>query len=171
MISEFKHILLSGKPCMIHDDFKPCMDLFCRYLELTGCSALINSSYRPDTNVNGAIVKPATKGNHLVGCAIDCNILDKKMVLWTSAMLRVFCPELPEFNPKINNEVLTLINLVRRSHTLRWGGDFHPDRKGNTDPVHFDNAINIRSPKRWQEIYDEIHNPQQPVPPMPDVAL
>ena len=65
------------------------------------------------------------------------------------------------YNPKITNEVLTLINLVRRSKTLRWGGDFNPDRKGNTDPVHFDDYLNGRNPERWDEIYNELHQEQQ----------
>jgi len=161
MIQEFTHKLLSGKPCMIHDEFIPAMQLFCRYLELSGCKALITSSYRETTQVAGAIVKPATRGNHLVGCAIDCNIYDKKNVLWDSAALNVFSPESKTYNPKITNEVLTLINLVRRSKTLRWGGDFNPDRKGNTDPVHFDDYLNGRNPERWDEIYNELHQEQQ----------
>ena len=157
MIQKFKHNLLSGKDCMIHDEFKDGMELFCRYLELAGCKALITSSYRENTQVAGAIVKPATRGNHLVGCAIDCNIYDKKNVLWNSDALNVFSPESKTYNPKITGEVLMLINLIRRCNFLRWGGDFHPDRKGNTDPVHFDNALNIKSPTRWDEIYNEIH--------------
>lgn len=157
MIKEFAHKLLSGKPCMIHDEFIGSMQLFCRYLELSGCKALITSSYRETTVVGGAIVKPATRGNHLIGCAIDCNIYDKSNKLWNSTALNVFSPEHKDYNPKITGEVLMLINLVRRSNSLRWGGDFHPDRKGNTDPVHFDNAINITSPKKWDEIYKQLN--------------
>lgn len=142
---------------MIHPDFVPSMDLFCRYLEIVKCSALITSSFRETTKVPGAIVVPAVKGNHLIGHAIDCNIYDSKKTLWTSAMLNQFSPEHKEYNPKLNSEVLQLLNLVRRSKILRWGGDFHPDRKGNTDPVHFDDALNIRNLKRWDEIYKEIH--------------
>ena len=142
MIQEYKHKLLSGKPCMIHADFIPSMDLFCRYLELTGCSALINSAYREDSkNIKGAIVTPSKISNHFVGCAIDCNIFDKKKTLWSSKMLEV---------PKA--EVLTLIGLVRRSKLLRWGGDFQV-----RDTVHFDNALNILNKKRWDEIYEELH--------------
>lgn len=157
IIVEYKNKLLSGKPCMVCLDFIPAMDLFCRYLEIVKCTAVINSSYRENTEVKGAIVKPATRGNHLVGCAIDCNIIDKTGELWDSKELRVFCPDLPEYNPNKRADVLTLINLVRRSKTLRWGGDFTPDRKGNTDPVHFDNALNINNPKRWDEIYAQLN--------------
>jgi len=138
---EYKHKLLSGKPCMIHADFIPAMDLFCRYLEIVGCSALINSSYRNNTDVKGAIVKPAKVSNHLVGCAIDCNIYDKKKVLWNSEMLKT---------PKL--EVLQFINLIRRSNTLRWGGDFQV-----IDSVHFDNGINIKNRKRYDEIINELY--------------
>lgn len=143
MIREYKHPLLSGKPCMIHTDFIPCMDLFCRYLEIVKCSALITSSYRPNADkINGAIVKPARRSNHMVGCAIDCNIYDSKKALWNSTMLKT-----------PTGEVLQLINLVRRSKLLRWGGDFE-----TIDSVHFDSGINISNPKRWDEIYTEINS-------------
>ena len=137
---QYKHKLLTGD-CLIHEDFVPSMDLFCRYLEIVKCSAIINSSFRKDANVKGAIVTPATKSNHMVGCAIDCNILDSKNVLWNSEKME-----------KPKDEVLQFINLVRRSKLLRWGGDFK-----TIDTVHFDNALNINSPTRWQEIYIELH--------------
>ncbi len=143
MIQEYKHILLSGKLCMIHDEFVPAMDLFCRYLEIVGCSAYINSSYRENSDhITGAVVPPATMSNHFVGHAIDCNIYDKAKQLWSSEML---------LTP--SNEVLQLINLVRRSTILRWGGDFH----GAPDSVHFDDALNIKVPAKWHEIYNELH--------------
>lgn len=161
MIQEYKNELLSGKPCLIHEDFIPAMDLFCQYLKIAGCKFIVTSAYDPNhLSLNakqGAIVAPATHGNHLIGNAIDGNLIDKSGKIWTSEMMKVFCVELPQYNSKIINEILVFINLVRRSSILRWGGDFHPDRKGNTDPVHWDNALNIRSPKRWQEIYDELH--------------
>lgn len=143
MIIEFKHKLISGKPCMVHSEFFPAMDLFCRYLELSGCSAHINSSYREkEDHLSGAIVEPATMGNHYIGHAFDCNIYDKKKKMWTSDEMKT---------PK--DEVLVLINLVRRSTGLRWGGDFI-----KPDTVHFDDATNIKFPKRWHDIYDQLHS-------------
>jgi len=153
MIQEYKHPLLSGKPCMIHTDFVPSMDLFCRYLEITGCKFFGTSWFRDDTKVKGAIVVPAKRGNHLIGFAGDGNIIDKKGELWNSKDLKVFTPEEVAKKSPPNNEVLQFINLVRRSKLLRWGGDFN-----TPDEVHFDTPLNITNPQRWDEIYKEIHS-------------
>lgn len=153
MIQEYKHRLLTGKTCMVHTDFIPAMDLFCRYLEIVKCSASINSSYRPNANnINGAVVTPARRSNHMVGCGIDANLVDSKGKMWSSEMMEVFCPESSKYNTKIVNEISQFLNLIRRSRTLRYGGDFR-----TPDPIHYDNAINISNPKRWDEIYAEIN--------------
>lgn len=157
MIQEYKHKLLLGKPCMVHADFIPAMDLFCRYLEIVKCTAHINSSYRANAdNIKGAVVTPARRSNHMIGCAIDCNLIDSKGKMWSSKEMEVFCPESPQYNPKIINEIAQFLNLIRRSKTLRYGGDFK-----TPDPIHFDNGINVSNPKRWDEIYTEINKPKQ----------
>lgn len=154
MIAEYKNPLISGKTLMCHPFFVPALDLFCQYLKVTGCSVLITSSFREDTNVKGAIVTPAQMSNHLVGCAFDCNIFDKKKKLWNSEALGIFAPEHPKYDHTIVNEILQLLMLVRRSSTLRWGGDF----RNNPDVVHFDNAINIKNEIKWKELYKEINS-------------
>lgn len=142
IIRNYTNPLLLGKVCQIVDDFVPAMDLLVRYLKQTGCRALITSSLRYDTNVARAIVEPAKMSNHMVGCAIDCNVYDKNGRLWNSTHLR---------SPQ--DEVLDLINAVRHSVIMRWGGDFK-----KIDTVHFDNAINLKNPKRWRELYAEIQS-------------
>lgn len=152
MIQEFKHPLLSGKPCMINEEFTLVMGLFCRYLEIVKCSAVITSSYRPNAeNIKGAIVTPARRSNHMVGCGIDCNLVDSKGRVWNSEDLEVFAPESKKYNPKIINEISQFLGLIRRSHSLRWGGDFK-----DFDTVHFDNSINVTNPKHWDELYASI---------------
>lgn len=156
MIVEFKHKLLKGKPCMVHTVFIPAMELFCRYLEIVKCSADINSSYRPNANnINGAVVTPARRSNHMIGCGIDANLHDSKGKEWSSEDMEVFCPESKKYNPKITGEILTFLNLIRRSKTLRYGGDFR-----TPDPIHYDNGINIIDPKRWDKMYAEIWKKQ-----------
>lgn len=153
MIQEYKHELLSGKPCMVHSEFVPVMDLFCQYLKISGCKASINSSFRMNSNhIQGAIVAPVSMSNHFIGHAIDCNIIDKTGNFWTSEMLEQFAPESPKYNPSLTNEILMLINLVRRSTTLRWGGDFKI-----FDTIHFDDSTNLKNSKRWHKLYDELH--------------
>lgn len=145
MIREYTHPLLIGKKCLIHDDFVPGMDMLCQYLKIAECSLSVNSSFRLNSDhLQGAIVKPATHSDHFIGCAVDANIIDSKGKMWTSEEM---------LQPTA--EVLMFINLVRRSPLLRWGGDFH----SAPDSIHFDNGLNIKNPVRWQEIYDELHNP------------
>jgi len=144
MIQEYKHPLLLNGPCFVHFEFLPYMASFCKALEETGCKAWLTSSYRKTTNVPGAIVSPAKMSNHLIGHAIDCNIIDKNGTLWNSGLLK---------NP--TGEVKEFINKVI-SKGIRWGGFFTPDKNGKTDPVHFDDGMNIHDPIHWQEIYDDI---------------
>ena len=145
MILPYTHPLLKGKPCLVHQYFVPSMDLFCRYLEICKLEAHVNSSHRTNTNVSGAIVKPAKVSNHLVGCAIDVNIIEDGKMLSSAVMT------------KPTNRFLQFVGLVRRSDILRWGGDFSPDENGKTDPVHFDIAINIRNRKKYDEIINELY--------------
>lgn len=123
---------------MVNTDFLYFMDDFCRNLKVCGCHALITSTFRTTTIIHGAIVKPAKVSNHLVGHGIDCNIYDASGHFWSHK-------ELAE--PK--DEVLEFIQLMRMMG--RWGGDFK-----TPDTIHFDDGLNLKDPKRWKEIYDEV---------------
>jgi hypothetical protein len=156
MIQAYKHPLLTGKDCYIHTDFVPGMDMFVRFLEASGCKASVNCSYDPNhlslTPADGAIVKPASHGDHLVGCAIDCNLIDKTGHKWTSGEMEVFAPESKNYKPSTpGNGVIEFINMIRNSKVLRWGGDFM-----KFDTIHYDNNLYLRNPARWQEIIDEL---------------
>jgi hypothetical protein len=78
--------------------------------------------------VQGAIVTPATRSNHLAGHAIDMNVRSGGR-LYTSADLGNLqsCPQ----------NVRNFINAIRNDPRLRWGGDF-----GRSDPVHIDDGLN-----------------------------
>jgi len=157
MIQVYKHPLLTGNACMAHDDFIPAMDMFVAFLEASGCKAHINCSYDPNhlslTPAQGAVVKPASHGDHLVGCALDANLIDKTGKTWSSHDMEVFAPESPNYKPATpGNGVIEFINMVRNSKVLRWGGDFHH----NPDTIHFDNALYIRNPERWNQIFAEL---------------
>jgi hypothetical protein len=152
MIQEYKHRLLSSKsPIMVHSDFVEGMDLFCKFLEMTNLTFFVTSSGRMDTHVPGAIVKPASHGCHLIFCAVDGNLIEDDGTVWTSEKLK---------KEGLSGKALEFVDLIRNSGVLRWGGDFHPDRLGNTDPVHYDNDMFRKNPTRWLEIYNEIHNSQ-----------
>lgn len=124
--------------CRIDSDFAPYLVMMNRIAVKYNITVVVNSAFRSDTNVPGAIVVPAKKSNHLVGHAIDCNLIyqDKlyNSVLMQSdkGVIRLFI-----------NEVI--------AGGLRWGGAFKAK-----DPVHFDDALNIKAPGLWGEKYKEL---------------
>ena len=74
----------------------------------------------------GAVVAPATRSQHLIGHAVDLNIVDGSTVN-TNAMFR------SGDQTKKANEFIGAI----RARDLRWGGDF-----ATKDFVHFDDFLN-----------------------------
>lgn len=156
MIYEFKHQLLIGKPCMIHEGFTSAMTLFCKLLALNDLKYHNNCSYDPNhlslTPAEGAIVKPASHGDHLIGHATDGNLIDKTGKTWTSEMLHPYCQHSKQYDINAEkNDVYQFLKSIRSSNVLRWGGDFV-----DFDPVHFDDALYQMNPARWQQIYNEL---------------
>ena len=100
----------------------------------------VTSSFRPDANVTGAIVTPATHSNHMIGHAIDCN-LSSDGAYYNSKKMQSDTGKIRKF-----------IDEVKLSG-MRWGGDF-----GKPDPVHFDDGLNIKDMDLWKRKYAEIHN-------------
>lgn len=125
--------------CNIDEDFEPYLIKMNELAVKYKITVKINSSYRPDANVKGAIVKPSTRSNHMVGHAIDCNLVfDGK--LYNSKLMQADTGAVKEF-----------INAVVKSG-LRWGGNFKIH-----DPVHFDSGLNINNPTLWDIKYNQIH--------------
>lgn len=60
--------------CMIDEDFEPTLIKMNAIAKKFNITVQINSSFRIDANTKGAIVKPATHSNHMIGHAIDCNL-------------------------------------------------------------------------------------------------
>lgn len=145
-LGEYKHSALVGKTCTIEQGFIVAMDRLCFYANEYGLKLYINSSYRNSTAVNGAIVKPATLSNHLIGHAIDCNIVDGK-TFWNSKKLE----------KELTGNVFKLVEAVRKDTVLRWGGDFRVK-----DVVHFDDGLNVRDHDLWLKIYNEIQKANEP---------
>lgn len=158
-ILEYKNdriIPLNGNHCMIHDGFKDAMDFLCKCLSLSNLYFLETSSKRCSLNVPGAIVTPATHGDHLVAHAVDGNLKDKTGKIWTSKLLEIFAPHSPNYNPDLcvlTNDVYRFIDMIRKSNILRWGGDFV-----KYDTVHLDDNLYLKNPARWQQIYNEINS-------------
>ncbi|MDR3773293.1 MAG: M15 family metallopeptidase [Terracidiphilus sp.] len=85
----------------------------------------INQAFRvAGIQPSGAVVPPAKKSQHLVGHAVDLNIVDGETTN-TAAMFK---------NGTETDAADTFIEAVKKS--MRWGGDFSP-----ADPVHFDDYL------------------------------
>lgn len=132
----FKGKNFTGKDVICHKDFVPYLQKMDIKAEELGLKIFVTSSLRSDTNVKGAIVTPAKMSNHMVGHAIDCNIMEGKE-WWNSKRLE-----------KPTGNVLKLIEYCE-SIGLRWGGTF-----AKKDTVHFDYPLNLKNPKKWHEIYN-----------------
>jgi D-alanyl-D-alanine carboxypeptidase len=104
---------------------------------------VVTSSLRKDTNVHGAIVKPAQMSNHLVGHAIDCNVKSKTTGEFFNANKMGDGTGLDEL----------FLEDVDRNTDLRWGQAFN-----TPDSVHFDDALNIKKPKIWRQKFNSLHN-------------
>jgi hypothetical protein len=106
-------------------------------VEITGSRAAtfrIHGSYVP-----GAIAPPAARSNHLVGHAIDMN------VLYGAGYVRR-CNSTCLLSATRPPVVTDFINAVKAAG-LRWGGNFPND----IDPVHFDDNYYRRSPAQYAE--------------------
>ena len=76
--------------------------------------------------VSGAVVKPASKSQHLIGHAIDCNIIDGNN--WNTKKT---------FKSKKETTKAKKFIKAMKANGMRWGGDF----SGNFDPPHFDKKL------------------------------
>ena len=125
--------------CTIDNDFEEALIRMNDIARKYNITVLVNSSYRVDAVVPGAIVTPATHSNHMIGHAIDCN-LELNGILYNSVKMQADTGIVKQF-----------INEIKASG-LRWGGDF-----GKPDPVHFDDGLNIKNMALWTAKYNEMH--------------
>ena len=98
---------------------------------------MTSSLREPGRKVSGAIVKPASRSNHLIGHAIDMNLQSSSGFFNSSKLKKTNFSKLPA-------EIKKLLNLIRSDELLRWGGDFSKE-----DPVHIDDKLNHRHRVRW----------------------
>ena len=80
--------------------------------------------------VSGAVVKPASKSQHLIGHAIDCNIIDGNS--WNRTK---------DFKSNKQTKNANAFIKAMKTNGMRWGGNF----SNNFDPPHFDKNLNATS--------------------------
>lgn len=129
--------------CFIDEDFKPYLDRMNTVLIKHDMTWIVTSSFRPDTNVKGAIVTPAVMSNHLVGHGIDGNMINNKTKEYYNSTKLGDGTGLDELCCR---EIMNTCGLT-------WGETFnHPDS------VHFDDRLNIKDPTLWLIKYNTLHN-------------
>jgi hypothetical protein len=90
----------------------------------------INQTFRVEgAAVGSAVVTPAKKSQHLIGHAVDLNIVDGDTVN-TASM----------FNGGTETDAADKFIKGVKAQALRWGGDF-----SDSDPVHFDDNLDPKS--------------------------
>lgn len=135
-----------GKPCRIDIDFVPALEKINAYAEQAGVFIHVTSAFRTSSNVKGAIVKPATRSNHMAGHAIDMNVIyDNKNA--NSSMLAKY--------PNVPAPVKQFLKSVIDDEGLRWGGLFN-----TKDPVHIDDGLNGDIAK-WDKRYQAMQKAVQ----------
>jgi RHS repeat-associated protein len=98
-------------------------------------------------DVKGAIVKPATRSNHLIGRGMDVNLIDSDGTYYNSKKLNMkdMSDNMKGFIVDVKEMKST--SQFDKAESPRWGGDFK-----TKDPVHFDMAS---SQKTFDALFDD----------------
>jgi len=136
-----------GKPCRADVQFVPMLEKINDYADRANVFVYVTSSFRTTTNVNGAIVPPATFSNHLAGHGIDMNLAFGSNGFANSKVLTRY-PNVPE-------PVGRFLKFIIDDPDLRWGGLFN-----TKDPVHIDDWLN-RNRTKWVARYEVMQKAVQ----------
>lgn len=132
----FISVHFEGEPVVADADFLPALGQLERLAAGHDLRLVVTHTARLQQQaLTGTVVRPATRSNHLVGHAIDGNVRYRGRLYRSVELGEV--ASLPA-------AVRAFLDAVRTHAPLRWGGDFG-------DPVHFDDALNLRAPTIWDE--------------------
>jgi peptidoglycan hydrolase-like protein with peptidoglycan-binding domain len=137
-----------GKPCRADVQFIPSLEKVNQYATDADVYIFVTSSFRTSTNVNGAIVKPATFSNHLAGHGIDMNLVYGNGQFANSSVLKKY--------PNVPAPVKKFLKSIIDDPDLRWGGKFRA-----TDPVHIDDGLNVKNRSKWEKRYKAMQEAVQ----------
>ena len=133
----------NGHIIQVHPDFVPYMDKINSSAARLGIMVHVTNSFRKPTDVlTGTVVTPAKMSNHLVGMAIDWNLEINKV--WYNKI---------KIELAYKSRIGAVYSFIQecKSFELRYGGDFN-----TSDPIHFDNGLNVNNPDKWHEIYNSL---------------
>ena len=132
------------KECLIDYDFKPCLDFVNESARKRAIFIYTTSSWRQvGKPVAGAVVKPAKKGCHFVGHAIDFNLFFKGKMYTSKDLDKDNLDNLPK-------EIKDFLLECENHPVIRWGGYFRVE-----DDIHMDSGLNLSDPKKYDEKYKQ----------------
>ncbi len=136
-----------GTPCRSDKKFVPMLEKINAYAEQAEVFIYVTSSFRTTTNVQGAIVQPTSRSNHLAGHAIDMNIVYNNGRHADSEYLAKY--------PSVALPVKSFIKSIIDDPILRWGGAFRVK-----DVVHIDDHLNGDA-SAWDKRYKAMQGAVQ----------
>ncbi|NUM51354.1 MAG: M15 family metallopeptidase [Flavobacteriales bacterium] len=146
LIVEYTNSRFTGKPIMVHYEFASALDRINQYATEADVKLLIIDSLRkPDKVLSNTVVTPSKVSNHLVGHAIDMNVLHGKDY-------KQLCNSKGLANKTLPAPVGKFISLLEKDTQLRWGGKFK-----TKDTVHIDDYYN-KDMAKWNRLFKEIYN-------------
>ena len=138
VLARYHHTRFIGNPATADIDFFPLLDRIAGFAASSALFVHVTSSARdPEGQIEGAIVRPATRSNHYVGHAIDMNLQSESGQFFNSSKLR----DLPNQPAAVRR----FIKLIQDDPDLRWGGDF-----STPDVVNIDDDLSRRAPGLWE---------------------
>ena len=116
---------------VVHKDFVDSLTAINKAAADAGVLFQVNQTMRvAGVPVGGAVVTPATNSQHLIGNAIDFNIIDGGKTIHSSKMKWA----------ELSQAAKDFITAVKDAG-MRWGGDWE-----KRDPIHFDAFLDPKGP-------------------------
>ena len=139
---ESKHIKgYQAKVIFIELGFLPTIQIIDDRCKEHGFIFWVTNSFRKETDaLKGVVVTPASMSNHKVGHALDGNLQHIATKEWFNSV-------------KMGDGVGIDQKLIQAitDAGVRYGGNFR-----KADNVHFDDALNIKDPDKWRELYGKL---------------
>lgn len=139
-LDTFKTPRFVGKPLLADVEFFVSLQKIDQFAAKGNLRIYITSSTRlQGSPLGGIIVPPASRSNHLIGHAIDLNLVLGEKLFNGNALDNSNFSKLP-------TAIQTFIESIRSDPLLNWGAD-------SGDPVHIDDGLNVREPAIWDAKY------------------
>ncbi len=142
-INDFSHIALNStfkklshpsvnaNEILVDNDMAPYLTIMNSEAKKLGVTISLSQTLRIiGAIISGASYQPASKSQHYIGHAVDCNIIDGDS----------YNRQIDFKNNKQTENAKKFIKNVTLNG-LRWSGNFPADKNGNKDTPHFDKRI------------------------------